>query len=63
MPDDKHNPIMPVKITGNNAFVELPRSVLTNLLSAPKILSGRPKGKSTGCTKSYTLGARHTAGC
>jgi len=31
---------MPVKITGNNVFVEPPKSVLTNLLGAPKTARG-----------------------
>ena len=31
---------MPVKFTGNNAFFEPPRSVLTNLLGAPKMALG-----------------------
>lgn len=34
MPGNKHNPKMPVKITGNN------RSVLTNLLGVPKMARG-----------------------
>jgi hypothetical protein len=30
-------------------------------LTGPK--DEEEEGKSMGCTKSYTLGARHTAGC
>jgi hypothetical protein len=41
---------------------------VTRLSSQPQdnqlgILSGRPKGKSRGCTKCYTLGAGCRAGC